>query len=242
MLASADTTPPTATLISANALTALSSFEYVTIEYDVLFTNGANANFTNAAFITYQVSTLSIPRMGVYEDTLANATKPEANLDMFVSTDPTLLTLNPVAIANCLARVGNNRAALANAGTQLVTVALGTGDFAATGATVLSNYVLPTSVSGNGLVNQATITGSVIVTPTKVYDGSTAATLTAANFLLTGFVSGEGATVSQTAGSYASANASGTVNVKTTPLITIEEIDAACKKSVAYTGAGAVGA
>ena len=38
------------------------------------------------------------------------------------------------------------------------------------------------------------------------------------------------------------ANASGTVNVTTTPLITIEEIDAACKKSVAYQGAGAVGA
>jgi uncharacterized protein with GYD domain len=35
------------------------------------------------------------------------------------------------------------------------------------------------------------------------------------------------------------ANASGTVNVKTTPLITIEEIDKACKKSVAYRAAGA---
>jgi uncharacterized protein with GYD domain len=37
-------------------------------------------------------------------------------------------------------------------------------------------------------------------------------------------------------------NASGTVNVTTTPLITIEEVDAACKKSVAYQPAGAVGA
>lgn len=35
------------------------------------------------------------------------------------------------------------------------------------------------------------------------------------------------------------ANASGTVKVNTTPLITIEEVDAACKKSVAYRGAGA---
>jgi uncharacterized protein with GYD domain len=35
------------------------------------------------------------------------------------------------------------------------------------------------------------------------------------------------------------ANASGTVNVKTTPLITVAEVDAACKKSVAYRGAGA---
>jgi|SRR2546421_6139535 len=37
------------------------------------------------------------------------------------------------------------------------------------------------------------------------------------------------------------ANASGTVNVKTTPLITVEEIDAACKKSIAFRPAGAAG-
>jgi uncharacterized protein with GYD domain len=37
------------------------------------------------------------------------------------------------------------------------------------------------------------------------------------------------------------ANASGTVNVKTTPLITIEEVDAACKTAVSYRGAGAAG-
>ena len=37
------------------------------------------------------------------------------------------------------------------------------------------------------------------------------------------------------------ANASGTVRVKTTPLITVEEVDAACKTTVAYRGAGAAG-
>jgi uncharacterized protein with GYD domain len=35
------------------------------------------------------------------------------------------------------------------------------------------------------------------------------------------------------------ANASGTVNVKTIPLITVEELDAACRKTVMYRGAGA---
>jgi uncharacterized protein with GYD domain len=34
------------------------------------------------------------------------------------------------------------------------------------------------------------------------------------------------------------ANASGTVRVRTTPLLTIEEVDAACKTSVSYRGAG----
>jgi uncharacterized protein with GYD domain len=38
------------------------------------------------------------------------------------------------------------------------------------------------------------------------------------------------------------ANASGTVRVQTTPLMTVEEVDAACRKSVMYRGAGAAGA
>jgi uncharacterized protein with GYD domain len=34
------------------------------------------------------------------------------------------------------------------------------------------------------------------------------------------------------------ANASGTARVRTTPLLTVEEVDAACKTSVSYRGAG----
>ncbi|MEO8244543.1 MAG: YDG domain-containing protein, partial [bacterium] len=102
------------------------------------------------------------------------------------------------------------------AAVNAVTVALGAGDFAATSSTDLANYVLPTTATGNGTITQATLTGSVIGTPTKVYDGTTAATLTAANYLLSGFVTGEGATVGQTAGTYASANASATDAVTVT--------------------------
>jgi uncharacterized protein with GYD domain len=36
-------------------------------------------------------------------------------------------------------------------------------------------------------------------------------------------------------------NASGAVNIKTTPLITVAEVDAAVKKMVAYRGAGMAG-
>ena len=36
-------------------------------------------------------------------------------------------------------------------------------------------------------------------------------------------------------------NASGAVNLKTTPLLTVAEVDAACKKTVAYRPAGAAG-
>ncbi|MEO8243631.1 MAG: YDG domain-containing protein, partial [bacterium] len=100
--------------------------------------------------------------------------------------------------------------------TDAVTVTLAAGDFVRTGTTNLANYVLPTTVTGNGAITQATLTGSIIGTPTKVYDGTTAATLTAANYLLTGFVTGEGATISQTSGTYASANASATDAVTVT--------------------------
>ena len=91
--------------------------------------------------------------------------------------------------------------------TDAVTAALGAGDFAANAGTLLANYVLPARAVGNGIIDAATLTISVIGTPTKTYDGTDLATLTAANFLVTGFVGGEGTTVTQTAGNYATKDA-----------------------------------
>ncbi|HLX96621.1 MAG TPA: LamG-like jellyroll fold domain-containing protein [Verrucomicrobiae bacterium] len=65
-------------------------------------TNSFGAGFTNAAFITFLPPTLSDPRMGVFADSQANATRPEADIDLYVSTDPTLTNLNPVAISNAV--------------------------------------------------------------------------------------------------------------------------------------------
>ena len=55
--------------------------------------------FTNAAFITFLPNTLSVPRMGVYADTEANATQPEADIDLYVTTNPAITNLDPAAIA-----------------------------------------------------------------------------------------------------------------------------------------------
>ncbi len=82
--------------------------------------NSGAADFTNAAFITFDPYTLSIPRMGVYQDTVANATRPEADIDLYVTTDPSLTNLNPVAISNCLAGVADSRASLGALGTEFV--------------------------------------------------------------------------------------------------------------------------
>jgi subtilisin family serine protease/subtilisin-like proprotein convertase family protein len=57
-----------------------------------------NSAFTNVAFVTFLPPTLSIPRMGVYEDLMANATRPEADIDLYVSTDPGLTNLDPTVI------------------------------------------------------------------------------------------------------------------------------------------------
>ena len=92
---------------------------------------------------------------------------------------------------------------------NLVTALLASGDFAASGATLLSNYVLPVAAVavavGDGVIDQVVLTAAIIGDPNKPFDGTTLASLTDANFFLSGFVAGEGATVTQTAGTYASA-------------------------------------
>ena len=71
-----------------------------------VMTNPGPADFTNAAFITFIPDTLSIPRLGVFADSTADATRPEADIDLYVSRDPTLLNLNPIAISNADKSVG----------------------------------------------------------------------------------------------------------------------------------------
>ncbi|MBO9711259.1 MAG: hypothetical protein J7521_23945, partial [Caulobacter sp.] len=69
------------------------------------------------------------------------------------------------------------------------------------------NYFIDASITGNlGMITQATLTAAIIGNPTKTYDGDDVATLTDANYQLTGFVLSEGATVTQTAGTYDSEN------------------------------------
>ena len=58
--------------------------------------------------------------MGVFAGTVANATRPEADIDLYATTDPSLTNLNPVAVSNCLAGVGNGRASLGQGGTEFV--------------------------------------------------------------------------------------------------------------------------
>ncbi len=113
--------------------------------------------------------------------------------------------------------------ASANAGPEPITASLTAGNFTAGGSTLLSNYVLPSSLTGPGTIQPKAlgsnnINGSIVGNPTKTYDGTTTATLTSANYLLTGWVGSDGATVTQTVGQYSSANAGAeTVTATLTP-------------------------
>jgi subtilisin-like proprotein convertase family protein len=86
----------------------------------IVTNTGITADYTNAAFITFDPYTLSIPRAGVYADTVTDATRPEADIDLYVSTDPSITNLNPVVISNCLAGVNNSGCSLGQGGTEFV--------------------------------------------------------------------------------------------------------------------------
>jgi subtilisin-like proprotein convertase family protein len=62
--------------------------------------------FTNAAFITFLPPTLSLPRMGVFAGSAGNATRPEADIDLYVSTNSALTNLDPTVISGADKSVG----------------------------------------------------------------------------------------------------------------------------------------
>src|SRR5262249_1469879 len=74
----------------------------------------------------------------------------------------------------------------------------------------LNNYTFPIDAYGTGTIIPAPLVASIINNPTKVYNRTTDARLTSAQFQLSGFVAGEGATITPTTSfNYASANAGG---------------------------------
>jgi filamentous hemagglutinin family protein len=169
-LTGADFTPGTGTLLSNYVLPSSLSGRG-TIQPAPLGGNSINGTIVNDPTKTY--------------DGTATATLVPANFQLtgWVGSDGATVTQT----------VGQYSGV--NAGTQEVTAQLTSGDFVPEGSTNLSNYVLPTVVYGTGTINPATLTVSIIGNPTKVYDGSTTAVLSAGNYQISGFVGGEGASI-----------------------------------------------
>ncbi len=81
-----------------------------------VFTN--TTSFTNAAFLTFLPPTLSDPRIGVRESDPNNATRFEADIDLYVTTDPNITNLDAAVIAaadKSLGRGGTETVVLSNA-------------------------------------------------------------------------------------------------------------------------------
>ncbi|MGC8541899.1 MAG: beta strand repeat-containing protein, partial [Phycisphaerae bacterium] len=103
-------------------------------------------------------------------------------------------------------------------GATTVTTALSLVNFTPTGSTNLSNYTLPinTLLTGTGSITPAIVTAAITGNPTKAYDTTTNATLTAGDFTLNGFAPGQIATVLPVTGTYASPNAGSNITVNAT--------------------------
>src|SRR5262249_35268648 len=86
-----------------------------------------------------------------------------------------------------------------------VSATLASNQFAAVGSTVVGDYVLPTTAAGAvGLIDPKALTASLTGNVEKTYDGTTAATLGNANYVLAGLVGSDSFSVTQTSGTYAS--------------------------------------
>jgi hypothetical protein len=87
-----------------------------------------------------------------------------------------------------------------NAGSgKTVTVSLASSDYAPTGSTVLSNYTLPSSISGAvGTITPAALVISGITAADKVYDGTTSASVNSVGVVKAGLIAGDVVNVSAT--------------------------------------------
>ncbi|HTN94301.1 MAG TPA: YDG domain-containing protein [Gallionella sp.] len=149
--------------------------------------NYSFAGFTSAANYTVNPFAVSMTGSRVYDGTTI--------------VDASIFTLGPLVGTETLTLSGSGNVASKDVGTYPVILpGLTLGD--GTNGGLASNYTF-TGGTQTATIDPAQLYVAIIGNPTKVYDGNTSATLSSANFALTGFVAGEGGTVNTgTAGTY----------------------------------------
>jgi hypothetical protein len=161
--------------------------------------NGYTLAFANTGLLSITPATLTAGLAGtvskIYDGTTV-ATLAAANYTLTGVVNGDSVSLNDPAAGTY---------ASANVGTGLN---VGVSGLAISGAGA-GNYVLASSATNAaiGTITPASLTAAIIGNPSKIYDGTTAAPLLPGNFLLSGFVAGQGATVTPLSGTYATANA-----------------------------------
>ncbi len=95
----------TNTIWSTNGLITLgmtNQWHFYVVTNNAVQSSGNTSDVTNAVFITFNPDTLSIPREGVFADSAANSTRPQADIDLYVSTDSGLTNLDPAVVSRCV--------------------------------------------------------------------------------------------------------------------------------------------
>ena len=184
---------------------------------NISLSGSASGNYSlssTSATTTADITTKAITATLTADDKTydGNNTEPDANMSCSVSG------VLPADSANvqCTAASGTfNTAnvATANLVTATVTIsgtASGNYTLGAAGTTTSS-----TSATDAANITPKTLTASIVGNPTKIYDGNTNATLTSANFSLSGLVGSESFTVTKTTGTYNSADVASATTVST---------------------------
>jgi hypothetical protein len=194
-------TPCTATATGAGGLNASVTVVYAnntdagTATADATYADDANHNGSTATQVTFTID--------------------KANSSTTINC-PTNVTYNGSAQMPCTATATGAGGLNAS-----VTVVYGSNTNAGT-ATADATYAGDANHNGSTAtqvtftIDKRTLTASITGNPTKVYDGNTTATLTAANFLIGNLVAGQSVTVTKTTGTYNSKDVATANNVSTT--------------------------
>ncbi len=151
------------------------------------------------------VAVIGLPRKVYNGDTIARVTSSNLQAIGFVSGEGASVT--PTAQFNY---------ATANAGNWIVSGSLVPGNYTANSGTLLSNYLLPTTASGPGIITPAPLYIINAYATNKVYDTTTADTLNVSSASLSGVVPSDAGNVTlntSTTGTFAQANVGNNIAV-----------------------------
>jgi len=199
-------TSSTGTFASANAGT-----QGVTASgFTISGTQAANYNLTQPTGLSATIARKPITVTGVTAENKPYDATNAATLDAAAAALSGVFAQDAMNVD--LSTIGTGVFNNVNAGNRLVN----TSGFAING-TASGNYTLVQPGPLAATINRAQLTATITGAPTKAYDGSDSATLTAADYTLDGFVTGQGATVPQSAtASYAFPNAGTGLEVNST--------------------------
>ena len=185
---------------TAGGYTVTASAAGVASTADFSLTNQYQPAFSNLADPTIVYGTATVTLSGTI---LTGSTAPPG--DVMITLDGSSQSAS-IGSSGGFSSVFNTASLGVNGSPYAITYA-----YAANG-----DYAAVTNTSETLTVTPAPLTASIIGDPTKSYNGTTAATLTSSNFSLSGLVTGQSFTVTQTVGTYNSPNAGSATSVTAT--------------------------